>query len=59
MSQPAIYFLSPFILSVPMLGDGSSQGGLQMREEMKGEDENMREKDREGTMKLDMASVLD
>ncbi len=30
-----------------------------MRGEMKGENENVREKDREGTMKLDMASVLD
>lgn len=30
-----------------------------MRGEMKGEDENVREKDGEQEMKLDMASVLD
>lgn len=30
-----------------------------MRGEMKGEDENEREKDGDGTVKLDMASVLD
>lgn len=33
--------------------------GLQMGREMKGKNENMREKDREGIMKLDMTSVLD
>lgn len=43
-----------------MLGDGlRSWRGLQMRGEMKGEDENVREKDGEQEMKLDMASVLD
>jgi len=34
-------------------------GGLQMKGSMKGGDGNVREKDREGTMTLDMASVVD